>query len=301
MKKFIIILMSVIMIVSCSSTNSSNIESNSIESSDTEYEYVEEIVTIQTATHEIPATILKPITDNDVPFVVMLHGTGSNRDEAGGGYKIAAPILAKKYGIASIRIDFIGNGESKEDYIDYNFTSAVNDALEAKKYMSTLEGIDPNRAGIMGWSQGGTIAMLATGWNPDEFKSVVTWAGAPDLSSLLDEENFEEANVNGYFVMNFDWRSSLNVSKQWCDDVKNTDVLNVFSAFQGPVLAIAGKLDDTVDPEWANKIVQVSNNNQSQTYFIDGMDHTFNVFSEQDFKSITNATYKTGEFFKATL
>ena len=39
----------------------------------------------------------------------------------------------------------------------------------------------------------------------------------------------------------------------------------------------------------------------SKTYFIEGMDHTFNVFSEEDFHSLYNAVDATGEFFKATL
>ena len=86
------------------------------------------------------------------------------------------------------------------------------------------------------------------------------------------------------------------------EDVTNTDVLAEFAAgYTGPVLAIHGKDDTTVDPEWSNKIVAASTNEASKTYFIDGMDHTFNVFSEEDFHSLYNAVDATGEFFKATL
>ena len=119
---------------------------------------------------------------------------------------------------------------------------------------------------------------------------------------MLTDELYEEAKQNGYFVMSFDWRDSLNVSLQWCDDVANTDVLAEFvEGYTGPVLAIHGKEDTTVDPEWSNKIVAASKNEASKTYFIEGMDHTFNVFSEEDFHSLYNAVDATGEFFKATL
>ena len=65
--------------------------------------------------------------------------------------------------------------------------------------------------------------------------------------------------------MDFDWREPLNVSLQWCEDVKNTDVLGEFEAgYTGPVLAIAGKEDTTVDPEWSNKIVAASKNPASR-------------------------------------
>lgn len=264
--------------------------------------YTETVVSIPNGDHEIPATVCMPAGEGKFPAVVMLHGTASNRDEAGNGYKMAAPVLAEKYGVATIRIDFMGNGDSTADYMGYTFESAVSDAVAAANYMMAQENVDAEHIGVMGWSQGGTDALLAAARHPELFKSVVTWAGAPDLSDMLTDELYEEAKKNGFFVMTFDWRDSLNVSLQWCDDVTNTDVLAEFAAgYTGPVLAIHGKDDTTVDPEWSNKIVAASTNEASKTYFIDGMDHTFNVFSEEDFHSLYNAVDATGAFFQETL
>ena len=254
--------------------------------------------------YEIPATVCLPKGDGPFPAVVMLHGTGSNRDEAGNGYLYAAPVLAEKYGIATIRIDFPGNGDSTADYMLYTFTSAVSDAAAAADYMASLDQIDGDKIGVMGWSQGGTDALLACAWRPDIFKSIVTWAGAPDmmLDGFFAEADYEEAKENGFFVMEFDWRDFLNVSLEWCDDVANTDVLGEFEkGYAGPVLAIAGTDDDTVDPEWSNKIAAASSNEKSGTYFIDGMDHTFNVFAEEDLHSLYDAIDATGAFFADTL
>ena len=233
----------------------------------------------------------------------MLHGTGSTRDEAGDGYRYAAPILADQYGIATIRIDFPGNGDSTADYMQYNFHTAVADAKAAADYMAALDCIDGDAIGVMGWSQGGTDALLACAWEPETFKSLVTWAGAPDmmLDGFFSEADYEEAKANGFFVMEFDWRDSLNVGLQWCDDVANTDVLKEFSeGYDGPVLAIAGTNDDTVDPSWSEKIVAASSNGESATYFIEGMDHTFNVFAEEDLHSCKEAADATGAFFRET-
>ena len=264
----------------------------------------ETVVAIQGADYEIPATVCMPDGEGPFPAVVMLHGTGSTRDEAGDGYKHAAPVLAEKYGIATIRIDFPGNGDSKADYMQYTFKSAVADAKAAAEYMAGLDRINGDRIGVMGWSQGGTDALLACAWAPETFKSIVTWAGAPDmmLDGFFSEADYEEAKANGFFVMEFDWRDNLNVSLDWCDDVANTDVLGEFSrGYAGPVLAIAGTDDDTVDPQWSEKIVEASSNEASRTYFIEGMDHTFNVFAEEDLHSLYNAVDATGEFFAETL
>lgn len=262
--------------------------------------YTEEVVTIHTERYDIPATVTIPAGEGPFPAVVMLHGTGSNRDEAGGGYAYAAPILAEKYGLATIRIDFPGNGDSTEDYMLYTFHSAVADAKAAADYMASLDVIDGDKIGVMGWSQGGTDALLACAWEPETFKSLVTWAGAPDLSDMLVPGAYDDAKENGYFVMEFDWRDSLNVSFEWCQDVINTDVLEEFKAYTGPVLAIAGTLDETVDPSWSEDIVATNSNEASRLHMIEGMDHTFNVFSG-DLTALSDAVVATGEFFAETL
>ena len=71
---------------------------------------VESSVTI--AGH-VPGTLSLP--DNaggKVPAVLLLHGFASQKDEVGNMYKRLAAKLAAQ-GIASLRIDFQGSGESK--------------------------------------------------------------------------------------------------------------------------------------------------------------------------------------------
>lgn len=265
--------------------------------------FTETVVSIEAEGHVIPATLTLPTGEGKHPAVVMLHGTGSNRDEAGGGYKIAAPVLASQYGIATLRIDFIGNGESTADYMDYHFTSAVADAVKAAEYLTDLEEVDGEKLGVMGWSQGGTIALLTAARHPELFKAVVTWAGAPNMyeHGFPSREQAEEAKANGFFVLDFDWRPSLNVSRQWCEDVINTDVLGEFASFPGPVLAVHGAKDDTVPPTYSDKIVAASPNAASAVDMIEGMDHTFNVFTEPELTSLAKAVNDTGAFFQKQL
>lgn len=260
--------------------------------------FTETTVLIKNGDYEIPSVITIPKGAGDFPAVVMLHGTGSDKNEAGNGYVLAAAELAKA-GIASIRIDFIGNGDSKEDYINYNFTTAVSDANAAFDYISKLDNIDSKRIGIMGWSQGGTIAMLAASQNRS-LQSILTLAGSPDLSTMLSKENYETAKANGFYTMDFGWRPSLKVGLKWFQDVYSTDVLKELSYTNAPILAINGKDDDVVEPINARKIVEASSNKDSKELILEGADHTFNIFSG-DMTAFNELTASTVEWFKDTL
>lgn len=276
--------------------------------------YVETVVSIPVAAqdgipaHEIPATLTLPVSaskDAKVPGVVMLHGTGSNRDEAGMGYALAAPRMAAD-GIATLRIDFMGNGDSTASYRDYNYTSAVIDAKAAADYLAGLETVDGGNLGVMGWSQGGTDALLAAEAHPDTFQAVVTWSGALELNgaSLFAGTSFEDAYAQakkeGFYTMTFDWREPLELGERWFQEVAETNILKVTADIKAPILAINGKDDTTVTPDNAEKIVKAAANADSQLLLVDNCDHTYNVFSG-DFTALYQTVDATAAFFQAQL
>lgn len=245
--------------------------------------------------HEVVGTLTLPDgADGAVPAVVMLHGTGSNRHEAGNGYDVAAPLLAEA-GLASLRIDFMGAGDSKASDVDYSPTSANIDAKAAADYLAALEAVDGDAIGIMGWSQGGMNAMLAAAAYPDTFKAVVTWAGATGMKGGDFAQRHETAKKDGYTVTEYDWREPMRVGLRWYDDMAATDVLEKVAGYPGPILAIQGEADVIVVPETAGKIVEASTNSASKTHMIKGCDHTFNVFSGS-FSAIEEAAGATAEY-----
>ncbi len=263
-----------------------------------EVTYMEYNVSLVNGDYQVPGIVTLPIGEGPFPAVVMLHGTGSEKNEAGGGYALAAPALAEA-GIASIRIDFIGTGDSQVDYIEYNFSTAVSDANAGFSYLANLEQVDANRIGVMGWSQGGTIAMLAAAHNRS-FQSVLTWAGAPDMSLGDFEAEYEIAKEEGFFLSEYEWRSPLRSGLQWYEDVSNIDVLEVFSNTDAPVLAINGSEDTVVDPANAALIVEASANPASQQMILEGADHTFNIFTG-DMTAFDQLIDATVNWFAATL
>ena len=247
-------------------------------------EYFERTVAIQVAengtlpAHTIPGILTLPVGEGPFPAVVMLHGTGSNKNEAGGGYDLAAPAMAKA-GIASLRIDFVGSGDSTASYADYCYTSANLDAKAAADYLAGLEAVDGDKIAVMGWSQGGTNALLAAAAFPETFHAVVTWSGALDLSGIFSDFDaaYAAARKNGSVELTFEWRDSLPVGLRWFEEVKAIDVLTETAKISAPVLAINGDLDDVVPMANAESIAETAQN--GTLCIIEGADHTYNIFT----------------------
>lgn len=236
----------------------------------------EENVVIEGKDRPIPATITLPDGDGPFPFVVMFHGTGSNRHEAGNGYDLLAPKLAEA-GIASARFDFAGSGDSTVDYIEYTPSSGMQDGLDVVAYMRGLEEIADERLGLLGWSQGGMIAMLTAARTPD-VKSLVTWAGVLDMSDYAADQ-YDEAKANGSTQLTFDWRDPLNLSIEWFDEVRALDLKSELANYKGALLAINGSADTVVLPEIADEIVAAGGGDNKQKSIIEGADHTYNIFT----------------------
>ena len=225
--------------------------------------------------YEIPAVVTVPDTEGPHPVVVMCHGTGSNKDEAGNLYAALADSLEKQ-GIASIRFDFVGNGESKEDYIGYTLTSAVSDVKSVVDYIKKHPSLSEGRMGCVGFSQGGSVMVLSVS-EMEEFKCGVGWSAALTLIEMANEEMRKTAETQGWAWLDFDFRDSVRLSKQWMDEASKMDLLPLLEQRGLPLLAIAGTLDTVVPCSCSEKMVEATHNPQSELMLVES-DHIFSVF-----------------------
>ncbi len=267
MKKIVLVMLAAVcLLTGCTSAKTEMRETT------TEYS-----VLIDNADHQIPATVVIPAGDEVVPMVVMLHGTGSSKDEAGDAYKMLAPMLAEA-GIGSIRFDFPGCGDSTADYVIYSNTEAISDVAAVMGYLAGTNVVDMDRVGILGWSQGGTDALLAASVL-DEFKSVATWAGALDIGSMATEQMRKDAKEQGYAVFVFGFRPDAHLGLKWIEEADSMDVLEYASKIKAPIASIHGTLDDTVPFSDSEKVQAVAQNPKSELLPIEGTDHLYGVFS----------------------
>jgi hypothetical protein len=134
------------------------------------------ILRIDTPAGRLAATLTQPEAPPQAA-VLMLHGYTGSRDEfrsasGEGTFTRAARLMAER-GIASLRIDFRGSGDSDGAWADTTPGGQAQDAAAALSALADLPQAGGERPSILGFSMGG-LAALSAGpgaarvvlWNP---------------------------------------------------------------------------------------------------------------------------------------
>ena len=132
-----------------------------------------------------------PTEKENLPIVLLFHGFCINRDEQGQIYKRLANRLSEQ-GIATVRFDFAGTGESDGIFSEMTIQTELSDAEAILDYVKNLEFVDKKRIGVLGMSMGGVVASLLAGKQPQDIKSLCLWAPAACLS-----DDAKNGNVRG--------------------------------------------------------------------------------------------------------
>lgn len=97
-----------------------------------------------------------------VPFVILFHGFCDDRNEINFVHTELSRRLCER-GIASVRFDFAGSGDSDGRFEDMTVSSEVEDGLAILDYVKSLDFVDQSRIAIHGLSMGGCVASMVAG------------------------------------------------------------------------------------------------------------------------------------------
>lgn len=104
------------------------------------------------------------------PAVLLITGSGpQDRDETIYGHHpflVLADYLTRQ-GIAVLRVDDRGVGESTGDFSQATSEDFASDVLAGVEYLKTCKEIDPKKIGLLGHSEGGLIAPIVAVKSPD--------------------------------------------------------------------------------------------------------------------------------------
>lgn len=265
-------------------------QAEALAASEPSFEYTETVVSIENLGLNFIGTLALPTTDTPVPLVLLFHGFKGERDELPivnteeGMYSRTARLFAER-GVATLRIEFRGSGESEGLWEDTTITGQVSDAIAALDYANTIEGIDPERIGIIGLSQGGAVASLAAAQD-DRVQSVVLWSAAANLASnfanILPIETLQAglALPDGEaLAITLPWGEETSMKRQFFEELYTVDPVAAITGYSNPLLVIVGSRDTTVYPQpLQGQIFLNYHEGEEALLLLDG-DHVFDVLA----------------------
>jgi hypothetical protein len=149
----------------------------------------------------LKGTLTYPNTESKTyPAVILMHGTGRyDRDYKVYGHKtflVIADYLSRN-GIAVLRYDKRGCGESEGDFDEATYDDFASDGWSAVKYLKDRKNIDFNTIGIAGHSEGGATGPMAAAKHELDFLILL---GAPGLPYPLADSLYASgmARARGY-------------------------------------------------------------------------------------------------------
>jgi uncharacterized protein len=257
-----------------------------------------ESFTLENHGQKIFAVFHQPLIETKAPAVLMCHGLAGHKTGRYRLYVTLSQRLAQE-GIASLRFDFRGVGDSEGDLKEMTFEDEVNDAITSLDYLFENSKIDPKRIGVFGRSVGGVIAIIAA-QRHGNIKSMAVWAPLFDgkqwddkwklikTNSIPSAHAEEMMRVNGQVVSKAFLHQLFTVKM----DQEMSPLGNV------PFLHVHGEKDAIIDVAHGNHYEACRKNAGAQSKFLrlPNSDHDFSDPHEQK-----SAIEETVKWFKETL
>ena len=247
-----------------------------------------EVVSIDGDHGRLKALIQKPELKpgEKCPMVIFCHGFNGTMN--GPLFELVADTL-QAHGIASIRFDFNGHGESEGEFKDMTVPNEIEDAKKVVEYVRDLKYVSD--LAIVGHSQGGVVASMTAGLLSEElgepaFKAVALMAPAAVL-----RDDAIRGNTMGKTYDPFDpgeyvelW-GGLKLGGNYIRTAFSLPIYETAAKYQGPALIIHGNADRVVPYTYGERFHQIWPKSELviQEYF----DHGFsqNVYRTTDIVS----------------
>lgn len=258
-------------------------------------------VTISNEDKKVFGILHLPITiEGPVPAVVVCPGFAGNKS---GKYRVFVEIgqeLAKN-GIAVLRFDYRGAGDSEGDFSEITIESQVNDAIACLNFLRNDLRINGDRLGLLGRSLGGMISVLSAS-QFQQIRSMALWApvfSSEPWKNIWDSLKF--SSLDGlkqgalqHLPPNIPTIPNVEFLKQFFEMDLNKELASIKHI---PLLHIHGKMDEFVKFEHALAYETACQANK-KTSFIQ-LPNSNHDFSNDEERKIAIA--ETMQWFQKTL
>ena len=225
-------------------------------------------------------TLVKPEGKDKCPIAVINHGLMSNRDkDRGGMFKMLADRLLEK-GIASVRFDFDGHGDSDGGFQDMSVLSELLDAFKIMDYVLSLDWV--TEIYIAGHSQGALVGGMMAGYYREYVKRLVLLAPAATikddaLAGNCFGQKYDTDNLPPYMKMRNLEGEEFRLGQTYMRSARTLPVYETTSMFRGKTLIIHGSNDEAVGVIGSKRYKECMDN--VTLHIIEGEEHGLDKIS----------------------
>jgi uncharacterized protein len=233
----------------------------------------------------LAATLVTPDQASD-QAVVLVHGGGVTREEGGFFTRLAAGLA--EAGVASLRFDLRGHGESEGRMEDLTLASVLNDIRVALAAVRDLTGA--TQVSLLGASFGGGICAYYAAKRPAELDRLVLLNPQLDYKKrTIDTRPFWEndyllpdaaAELAEQGYLNFS--PSIRHGRAIFNEVFWFDVIGVLGDITAPTLLVHGT-KDTLVPIESTMVALPKFRTEHRLVQIEGSQHGFAVHDDPQY------------------
>ncbi len=243
----------------------------------------DEPATIPGLGFNLAGTITRPKTTTPAPALILIGGSGpTDRDETVAGIPIFGHLAGDLVdaGFVVVRYDKRGIGQSGGRSESATIADYAEDVRHVLLWLEKQKGVDKQRIGLVGHSEGALAAMLTAGRERGKVGAIALLAG-PSTSGadvvleqqklLLSKMPIDEAQraektalqekINQAVIKGTGWNDIPESARRvadtpWFYSFLTFDPQKAMNNTRQPVLIVQGELDVQVQPHHADKLAE---------------------------------------------
>lgn len=243
----------------------------------------DEPVTIPALGFNLAGTITRPKTNTPAPALILIGGSGpTDRDETVAGIPIFGQIARDLVdaGYVVVRYDKRGIGQSGGRAESATIADYAEDARNVLLWLEKQKGVDKDRIGLVGHSEGALVSMLTAGRERGKVGAIALLAGPATSGAevvleqqklLLSKMPIDDAQraekvalqqkINQAVIKGTGWNDIPESARRiadtpWFYSFLTFDPQKAMNDTRQPVLIVQGDLDVQVQPYHADKLAE---------------------------------------------
>lgn len=190
-------------------------------------------------------------------------------------------------GVAVLRFDFTGLGQSRGDFADTNFTSNVADLVAAAQYMR--QSYEAPQL-LIGHSLGGAAVIAAAHAIP-EARAVATIGAPSEIGHVAAHFSAHAAEIDQTGQADVDLSGRrFTIKRQFIEDLRTHSQADRIARLKRPILILHAPMDATVSIEHASDIFLAAKHPKSFVS-LDGADHLLSQAADATYAAGMIATW----------